>query len=71
MEQRLFVIKMRRGFAVCLNEVRSVKLRPIALECAKSADKWDEIELNKLCLIFELALRKQAKQIKYKNENDV
>ena len=46
-------------------------LRPIALECAKSADKWDGVELNNQCLIFELALRKQAEQIKYKDENDV
>jgi hypothetical protein len=33
-----------------------------ALECAmKSADKWDGVELNKQCLIFEWALTKQAK----------
>ena len=51
--------------AVSLNEVRSVILHRMdiaALECAmKSADKWNGVELNKQCLIFEWALTKQAK----------
>ena len=57
--------------AVSLNEVRSVILRPIALECAKSVDKWEGVESNKQGLIFKLTIRKPAKLIKYKDENDV